>query len=124
LVERDIGEPEPEPAVEPEPSPYFSLGQWGLPINAIAVVWGLVVVINVGWPRAQIYGSGEWGRFAAPLATLVLIASGSLYFLLFQRKRTGTLAEHVATEIPNHLSLGSPAPSLEAGWIGQLAPGE
>ena len=33
-------------------SPYFSLGRWGLPVNAIAVVWGLFVVINIGWPRA------------------------------------------------------------------------
>ena len=40
----------------------FSLGRWGLPVNAIAVVWGLFVVVNIGWPRAEIYGSGRWGR--------------------------------------------------------------
>ena len=48
-------------------SPYFSLGRWGLPVNAVAVVWGLFVVINIGWPRPEIYGAGAWSRFAAPL---------------------------------------------------------
>ncbi len=63
--------------------PYFSLGRWGLPVNAIAVVWGLFVVVNISWPRAEIYGSGRWGRFAAPLATLGLIVAGALYFCSF-----------------------------------------
>jgi len=81
------------------PRPYFSLGRLGLPINVIAVLWGLFVVINIGWPRSEIYGSGRWGRFAAPLATLALIVPGATYFLLFQRKKTGILAEHAAEQI-------------------------
>ena len=28
-------------------------------------LWGLFVVVNIGWPRTEIYGSGLWGRFAA-----------------------------------------------------------
>jgi urea carboxylase system permease len=79
---------------------YFSLGRWGLPVNAIAVIWGLFVIINVSWPRAEVYGSGGWNRFAAPLATLGLIACGTLYFLLSQRKRRGTLPEHAAQSTP------------------------
>ena len=43
------------------PRPYFSLGRFGLPINVIAVLWGLFVVINIGWPRPEIYGSGPLG---------------------------------------------------------------
>jgi len=81
------------------PRPDFSLGRFGLFINAIAVVWGLSVVINIGWPRPEIYGSDHWGRFAAPLATLALIVPGATYFLLFQRKKTGILAEHAAEQI-------------------------
>ena len=81
------------------PRPCFSLGRLGLPINVIAVLWGLFVVINIGWPRSEIYGSARWGRFAAPLATLALIVPGATYFLLFQRKKTGILAEHAAEQI-------------------------
>jgi urea carboxylase system permease len=72
----------------------FSLGRFGLPVNAIAVAWGAVAVLNVAWPRAEIYGLDQWGRFAAPLATLALVVSGALYYLLIQRGRTGIRAEH------------------------------
>ena len=56
-------------------------------------------MINIGWPRPEIYGAGAWSRFAALLATLGLIVAGALYFLLFQRKRTGILSEHAAEDI-------------------------
>jgi len=78
------------------PLPYFSLGRLGLPINAIAVLWGLFVVINIGWPRPEIYGAGRWSRFGAAFATIALIVTGGTYFLLFQRQRTGILAEHAS----------------------------
>jgi urea carboxylase system permease len=97
----------------------FSMGRFGLPINLIAVVWGLFVVINIGWPRAEIYGSSRWGRFAAPLATLVLIGSGTLYFFFFQRKNAGILAEHMAEEVVDSPLLDSATPAFETFLIGQ-----
>src|SRR4051794_20663359 len=33
----------------------FSLGRWGLPINAGAVLYGAAMTINIGWPRASVY---------------------------------------------------------------------
>ncbi|MGN2635828.1 amino acid permease [Nocardia takedensis] len=57
----------------------FSLGRWGLPINAVAVVWGIAMVINLAWPRAEVYtpdGGGWWMRWAAPLFVLAVIAVG------------------------------------------------
>jgi hypothetical protein len=72
----------------------FSMGRFGLPINVIAVVWGVFVVMNIGWPRIQIYGPDRWGRFAAPSATLALLAVGAVYYQLVQRRKTGVLAEH------------------------------
>jgi hypothetical protein len=97
----------------------FSMGRFGLPINVIAVVWGLFVVINIGWPRTEIYGSGRWGRFAAPLASLILIGSGALYFLLFRRKNTGILAEHMAEQVLDSPSLDTTNPAIETYLIGQ-----
>jgi len=98
IAGRDLDFPNDGDAGRPEvtPRPYFSLGRFGLPVNAIAVLWGLFVVVNIGWPRAEIYGAGRWSRFTAPLATIALIVAGATYFLLFQRKRTGILAEHAA----------------------------
>jgi hypothetical protein len=72
----------------------------------------------------EIYGSGVWSRFAAPLATLALIVAGTLYYLLFQRKRTGILSEHAAGDILNSRDVAREDPPIERRWIGQLAPGE
>lgn len=81
----------------------FSLGRWGLPVNALAVAWGLVVIVNIGWPRAEIYGEAPGRRYVAPVATAAMLAAGALYYGLVQRRKTGVLAEHRATET-------SPAP--------------
>lgn len=56
----------------------FRLGSWGLPVNLFAVVWGIGLVINIGWPRAEIYGDGLFERFVPLVATLLLIITGLL----------------------------------------------
>ncbi len=72
----------------------FSIGRLGLPVNAFAVAWGIFVVLNISWPRAEIYGPDPLGRFAAPLSTLVLLAAGAVYYQLVQRRKSGILVEH------------------------------
>jgi hypothetical protein len=76
----------------------FSMGRLGLPVNVLAVAWGVFVIVNISWPRPEIYGPDPWGRFAAPLFTIVLILLGAVYYLLVPRPRTGILAEHAAPE--------------------------
>jgi len=42
--------------------PLFSLGRWGLPVNALAFVYGAVMTVNLAWPRAAVYdpAGGHW----------------------------------------------------------------
>ncbi|WP_458107893.1 amino acid permease [Arthrobacter sp. R3-55] len=60
------------------PAGLFSLGRWGLPVNILAVLYGALMVINLSWPRPEVYDpSGENGilLFSAPImvgAVLVL----------------------------------------------------
>ncbi len=79
-----------------QPPGGFSMGLWGLPVNILAVLWGLFVILNIGWPRPEIYGSSSPGRFAAPLATSVMLILGILYYHLFQKRKTGILDDHRA----------------------------
>jgi hypothetical protein len=102
----------------------FSLGIFGLPVNIAAVGWGLFVVINVGWPRTEIYGPGHLGRFAAIFVTTILVALGGLYFLLLQRKRSGVLREHAVDKSSNLRSLDTTDRSIDTGWNIQLATGD
>ncbi len=41
----------------PDHGPYFSLGRWGLPVNLAAVAYGVLVTINIAWPRDAIYNA-------------------------------------------------------------------
>ncbi|WP_149831349.1 amino acid permease [Streptomyces tailanensis] len=42
--------------------PLFSLGRWGIPINTLALIYGLFMTINLAWPRAEVYdpAGGHW----------------------------------------------------------------
>ncbi|WP_435017168.1 amino acid permease [Tundrisphaera sp. TA3] len=85
----------------------FDLGRWGLPINALAVAWGVVVIVNISWPREAIYGDDEIGRYAAPIATIALLALGALYYVAIGRRESaGVIEEHRATR---------PAPVADIG---------
>lgn len=35
---------------------YFTMGRWGLPVNIVAVVWGVGMALNLAWPRSAVYG--------------------------------------------------------------------
>ncbi len=78
---------------------YFSLGRLGLPVNAIAVAWGVFLVVNISWPRTDVYGHDRWGRFAALFATLGLLLVGALYYRFVQRRHRGILPEHASLVI-------------------------
>ncbi|WP_405809392.1 amino acid permease [Streptomyces sp. NBC_00210] len=51
-------------AAEPDETgrPLFSLGRWGLPINIVALAYGLFMTVNLAWPRASVYdpSGGHW----------------------------------------------------------------
>ena len=46
-------------------------------MNLLAVAWGLVIVVNVGWPRTEIYGITWYRRFSAPLATVAMLCESA-----------------------------------------------
>lgn len=100
---------------EPPASDRFTLGRWGLPVNLAATAWGLFVVVNMSWPRAEIYGDHPVGRYAAAYATAALLAVGAAYYLAVGRLRAGVLPEHAADE----LDFADPS-----AVMAQLAPGE
>jgi hypothetical protein len=102
----------------------FSMGRLGLAVNLVAVVWGVFIVLNIGWPRPEVYGSDPWGRFAAPMATLALIGVGTLYYRFGLRKNAGILAEHATKDKLELPRLDAMAPALEAPWLGRLAAGD
>jgi urea carboxylase system permease len=74
----------------------FALGRWGIPVNVVAVVWSILVIVNIGWPRADPALVPWYQRYGAALLTGVLAASGGSYYFFVQRHKTHVRQEHRA----------------------------
>jgi urea carboxylase system permease len=86
---------------------YFTLGRWGLPVNIVAVVFGVFLLVNVGWPRAAVYDAQGEGWVLQYSALLSVVATIGLGFLAYQvmRRQRGTVTEPTDS---------SPVPALPA----------
>ncbi|MBV1851287.1 amino acid permease [Catellatospora tritici] len=63
LVRRSKGWPHgQDAAVTERGGRLFSLGRFGLVVNALAVVYGIAMILNLGWPRQEVYdpAGGHW----------------------------------------------------------------
>ncbi|MEV4597503.1 amino acid permease [Amycolatopsis sp. NPDC049253] len=78
----------------------FSLGRWGLPVNVLAVLWGIGMTVNLAWPRTEIYNASppfHWYlRWSSVLFVGVFAAGGFAYYWFVQRHRIGVLAGHAS----------------------------
>ncbi|WP_280382808.1 amino acid permease [Nocardia wallacei] len=80
LIRRITGWPTADPAV---PERLFSLGRFGIPLNALAVVWGIAMSVNLAWPRREVYapdGGSWWMLWAAPLFVAAAVAVGMVVY--------------------------------------------
>lgn len=66
----------------------FSLGRWGVPVNAVAVVWGLFMAVNLAWPRAVVFGTNWYLQFFPQLFLGGAVAVGVLAYAV-QRRHAG-----------------------------------
>jgi amino acid transporter len=54
----------------PRQKAWFNLGRWGMPINILALIWGALMLINIGlWASPELFGDfgGEGRGFWNPL---------------------------------------------------------
>ena len=68
--------------------PVFSLGRWGLPINFLAVVYGLAMAINLAWPRQDVYdpdGTSPALQYFALIVLAVTAVGGLVAFTIKKR---------------------------------------
>lgn len=70
-------------AVDAEGKKLFTLGRFGIPLNILAVVYGLLMVVNLAWPRAEIFDpAGEMPilKWAGPICMVASILIGIACF--------------------------------------------
>jgi hypothetical protein len=90
--------------------PVFSLGRWGLPINLLAVVYGLAMAVNLAWPRQDVYdpdGTSPALQYFALIILAFTAVGGLVAFTIKKRayrQAIGILpasdAEAVADPVP------------------------
>ncbi len=62
------------------PSGKYSLGAWGLPINIVALVYGVIAMVNMAWPRTP---DAPWyDNWIVALSGAVVIVVGLVYMAL------------------------------------------
>ena len=65
----------------------FSLGRLGLPVNIVAVLFGAFFLIDIGWPRAVVYGQSWYLQYFSPIfATACAIVGISCYIRIKRRE--------------------------------------
>ncbi|MBY6540961.1 amino acid permease [Rhodococcus sp. BP-349] len=76
---------------------YFTMGRWGLPVNIVAVVWGVGMALNLAWPREAVYGTPWYNTWGAFVYIGVILGLGYLWYFTVGRGHIGTLESHAAT---------------------------
>ncbi|WP_298342887.1 APC family permease [Ferrimicrobium sp.] len=76
----------------------FSMGKWGPVVNGVAFFYGVLMSINLIWPRTAIYGPGvdAWGGV---IVIGVVVVLGYLYYQTVQKRKYeahGIVADHRA----------------------------
>jgi urea carboxylase system permease len=84
------------PANDPEARGGFSLGRYGIALNAIAVIWGAVMAVNLAWPRAEFFGPAWYQHYVAVIMVPLIALVGAAYYRVAVRGRKRVLAEHSA----------------------------
>lgn len=82
LYQRLRGWPRTRP-VDAEGKSVFALKGWGVPVNVVAVLYGALMVVNLAWPRAEIFdpdGAHPLLKWAGVVTILAVIAIGALCF--------------------------------------------
>ena len=108
LVRRIKGDALPG-GVDEDGRPLFSLGRAGIAVNVVAVVYGALMTINLGWPRAEVYDPAGAGWYLHYLPLLALAVTGVAGVVAYLYQRTAyhrAIGEPVAPLSLPHPELG------------------
>ena len=102
----------------PKDKAYFNLGRWGWPVNIIAFVYGVFMIINLSWPRQ----STSWlDTYIVMLSLGVVVVAGAVVYAI-QRARgidlSATIHEIEFSPVDAQAAL-----AMAGGEAGRVLPG-
>lgn len=60
-----------------KPNGAFKLGKWGLPVNIAALIWGVLGMVNMAWPRTP--EDGWFSNYLVLISAVTVVAIGLIY---------------------------------------------
>lgn len=81
----------------------FSLGRWGVPVNIVAILWGVFMAVNLAWPRTKVFGTSWYLQYFPELFLGGAVVVGALAYAV---QRVQHRDETTALELAPGLELG------------------
>jgi amino acid transporter len=81
----------------------FNLGRWGWPVSIVALVYGLIMIVNLSWPRTP--GSPMYDDYLVPISLAVIVVIGLAVFFGMKaagRDLTGGIHDIAVSANPGH----------------------
>ncbi|BBE21287.1 amino acid permease [Arthrobacter sp. MN05-02] len=60
-----------------KPNGAFQLGAWGIPVNIAALVWGVLGMVNMAWPRTP--EDGWFANYVVLISAVTVVVLGLIY---------------------------------------------
>jgi len=104
----------------PKDKAYFNLKGWGWPVNILAFVYGVFMIINLSWPRTP---TAKWyDNYIVMFSLFVVLVVGIIVYII-QRARGVDLSATIH-EIDVSPAEGQAAVAMAAGEAGRVLPPE
>jgi len=100
----------------PKDRAYFNLGRWGWPVNIIAFVYGVFMIINLAWPRTP---TAAWYDNYLVLFSLAVVVVAGLVVYAIQKARGVDLSSTIK-EIDESPAEAMAAEAMAAGEAGKI----
>jgi hypothetical protein len=85
-------------------------------VNAVAVLYGLLMVVNLAWPRPEVYdpaGQGWYLQYCAEIVLALVAMSGVLTFLRLRKNYFASIGHlPAAAKTDRHGVTAVPAPEV------------
>ena len=104
----------------PKDKAYFNLGKWGWPVNIIAFVYGVFMIINLVWPRTP---DAAWYDNYLVIVSLVVVRHRRRHRLRRSRRPAASTSARPSTRSTSRRPRPRRMEAMAAGEAGKVLPG-
>ena len=102
----------------PKDKAYFNLGKWGWPVNILALVYGVVMIINLVWPRTP--DAAWYDNYLVVVSLVVVVIVGAIIYAI--QKVRGVDLSATIHEIDDSPAEAEAMEAMAAGEAGKTLP--